>query len=266
MTTPREPHPALPSPLSRRAALVSAATGSAVLLSGCAARAEAKAPAAPTTTAAPPPVPPGVAFAGKHAPLPLPFDPKSLRGISEKLIVSHHDNNYAGAVKNLVRVEEELGRVSKDTPAFVVGALKQSELAYRGSATLHELYFANLGGAGGSATGAIEKVLADAYGGLARWEELFRATGASLGGGAGWVVTAWDLHRDAPYTFWSGNHTQAFTASLPLLVMDMYEHAYQMDHGAAFARYIDAFFANVHWDEVNRRLERARKAAAAMRA
>ena len=114
--------------------------------------------------------------------------------------------------------------------------------------------------------GAIEKVLADAYGALARWEELFRATGASLGGGSGWVVTAWDFHRDVPYTYASGNHSQAFAAGMPLLVMDMYEHAYQMDYGAAAAKYIDAFFANIQWDEVNRRLERARRAAAALRA
>ncbi|WP_394846840.1 hypothetical protein LZC95_05165 [Pendulispora brunnea] len=211
------------------------------------------------------PVPQGIAFAGKHEVKPLPFQPSSLKGLSEKLMVSHHDNNYAGAVKNLNRVEEELSRVTKETPAFVVGGLKQSELTFRNSATLHELYFANLGG-NGRPSGDIEKVLGEAYGSFPRWEELFRATGASLGGGSGWVVTTWDLHRDVPYTFWSGNHTQAFSASATLLVMDMYEHAYQMDYGAAAAKYIDAFFANIHWDEVNRRLERARRAAAALRA
>ncbi|WP_394827873.1 superoxide dismutase [Pendulispora albinea] len=211
------------------------------------------------------PVSPGIAFAGKHQVEPLPFRASALEGLSEKMMVSHHDNNYAGAVKNLNRVEEELSRVTKETPAFVVGGLKQSELTFRNSATLHELYFANLGG-GGRPSGSIEKVLGEAYGSFGRWEELFRTTGASLGGGSGWVVTTWDLHRDAPYTFWSGNHTQAFSASATLLVMDMYEHAYQMDYGAAAAKYIDAFFANIHWDEVNRRLERARRAAAALRA
>ncbi|WP_394836420.1 hypothetical protein LVJ94_05885 [Pendulispora rubella] len=211
------------------------------------------------------PVVPGIAFAGKHEPKPLPFQPSALKGLSEKMMVSHHDNNYAGAVKNLNRVEEELSRVTKETPAFVVGGLKQSELTFRNSATLHELYFANLGG-DGRPSGNIEKVLGEAYGSFGRWEELFRATGASLGGGSGWVVTTWDLHRDVPYTFWSGNHTQAFSASATLLVMDMYEHAYQIDYGAAAAKYIDAFFANIHWDEVNRRLERARRAAAALRA
>ena len=248
---------------SRRAAILAVAAGGAVLLSGCAAHAHAE-PKAATPSSAALPVTSGVAFAGKHSVQPLPFQPTALKGISDKMIVSHHDNNYAGAVKNLNKVEEELSRVNKETPAFVVGGLKQSELIYRNSATLHELYFGNLGGEG-RANGAVERVLGDAYGGFARWEELFRATGASLGGGSGWVVTAWDLHNDVPYTFWSGNHSQAFSAAVPLLVMDMYEHAYQMDYGAAAAKYIDTFFANVQWDEVNRRLERARRASAALR-
>jgi Fe-Mn family superoxide dismutase len=78
-------------------------------------------------------------------------------------------------------------------------------------------------------------------------------------------VVAYDLTSSSVHTFWSGHHTQAHSASVPLLVMDMYEHAYQMDYGAAAAKYIDAFFANVRWEEVNRRLDRAVTAAAAMK-
>src|SRR5436190_18084417 len=75
------------------------------------------------------------AFAGRHPIVPLPFKPDALRGISEKLIVSHHDNNYAGAVKNLNKVEADLASLTKDAPPFVVGGLKQAELQYRNSAT-----------------------------------------------------------------------------------------------------------------------------------
>jgi Fe-Mn family superoxide dismutase len=249
--------------LSRRAALLSVAASGAVLLSGCAAHAQTAKPGAETAPL-PSTTPQGGPGVGKHVVEPLPFHPSSLKGLSEKLIASHHDNNYAGAVKNLNRAEEELSRVTKETPAFVVGGLKQSELVFRNSATLHELYFGNLGG-DGKASGAVEKALSETNSGFARWEELFRATGASLGGGSGWVVTGWDLHRNAPVTFWSGNHSQVLASTIPLLVMDMYEHAYQMDYGAAAAKYIDAFFANVHWDEVNRRFERAKKAAVALR-
>lgn len=259
--------------VSRRTALLSLGAGAASLAAGCTARAQGAPPRAPAGGPAPPRAPatiaspPGTAppvAAGTHAVKPLPFRPDGLRGLSERLIVSHHENNYGGAVKNLNRVEGELARVTKDTPAFVVGGLKQSELVYRNSATLHELYFGNLGG-DGRASGGAQAAIAQAYGGFGRWEELFRSTGASLGGGSGWVVLAYDLHRDGLSTFWSGNHSQVQASSAPLLVMDMYEHAYQIDYGAAAAKYIDAFFVNVQWDEVNRRLERARRAAAALR-
>src|SRR5947209_14003768 len=78
----------------------------------------------------------------------LTFDASKLRGLSWRLIVSHHANNYGGAVKNLNRTEGELARVTKDTPPLLVAALKERELTFANSATLHELYFGNLGGDG----------------------------------------------------------------------------------------------------------------------
>ena len=199
------------------------------------------------------------AFGGAHAVVPLPFNPKSLSGLSERLMVSHHENNYAGAVKNLNRVEQELSRINRETPPFLVAALRDKELTFRNSKNLHEAYFGNLGG-DGRRSGAIETALAQAYETSARWEEHFRATGVGLGGGSGWVVLGFELDTGTLRTTASGNHTQALATSVPLLVMDMYEHAYQMDFGAGAAKYIDAFFANIQWDEVNRRLERAQRA------
>ena len=196
-----------------------------------------------------------------HAVKSLPFNPARLRGLSEKLIVSHHENNYAGAVKNLNRTEEELARVTKDTPPLLVAALKERELTFANSATLHELYFGNLGG-NGKADGAIERAASATYGSFGRWEELFRLTGMGLAGGSGWVVLAWDFQRDQVRSYWSGSHTQACAFGQPLLVLDMYEHAYAIDYGAAAAKYVDAFFENIHWDEVNRRLESAQRRSA----
>ncbi|HXI55965.1 MAG TPA: Fe-Mn family superoxide dismutase [Polyangia bacterium] len=204
------------------------------------------------------------AFAGKHVVAPLTFDPKKLNGISEKMIVSHHDNNYAGAVKNLNKVEENLASVTKDTPGFVVSGLKERELTFTNSAILHQHYFGNLGG-NGKPSGAIEKLLAASYGGMARWEETFRALGNSLGGGSGWAVVDFNFLTGDVRSYWAGNHTQALAFGAPLLVMDMYEHAYAIDYGSAAGKYIDAFFKNVNWDEVNRRLDRAEKAAGALR-
>jgi Fe-Mn family superoxide dismutase len=205
------------------------------------------------------------AYAGKHEVVALPFNPTKLKGLSERMIVSHHDNNYAGAVRNLVKVEGELAAVTKDTPAFVVNGLKERELTFTNSMVLHEHYFGNLGGDGAPSGGVVDEVKS-AYGDWGRWEMEFRQTGAALGGGSGWVILDYNLHAGAIRTYWSGGHAQTSATGLPLLVMDMYEHAYQMDYGAAAAKYVDAFFANVNWDEVNSRLARARAAAASLRA
>src|SRR5882672_9547464 len=184
----------------------------------------------------------GDAFLGRHVPKPLPFDPKKLTGISEKLIVSHHDNNYAGAVKNLNKVEEQLATVTADTPGFVVGGLKERELTFTNSKILHEHYFANLGGDGKPAS-ETQQALAASFGSLARFEELFRATGMSLAGGSGWTILDYGFATGDVRIYWAGNHTQSLAFGAPLLVLDMYEHAYAIDYGAAAAQYVDAFFA-----------------------
>jgi Fe-Mn family superoxide dismutase len=204
------------------------------------------------------------ALSGDHTVKPLPFKPASLNGLSERLISSHHEKNYGGAVKNLNRVEQELGKITADTPPFVVAALRDKELTFRNSKTLHEAYFANLGG-DGKRSGAIDAAIGEAYGAAATWEAQFRATAMGLGGGSGWVLLAYELETGGLRTFGSGGHTQTLASAYPLLVLDMYEHAYQMDFGAEHARYIDAFFANAQWDEVNRRLERAKGAAVTLR-
>jgi Fe-Mn family superoxide dismutase len=181
------------------------------------------------------------------------------------MIVSHHNNNYAGAVKNLNRAEQELARINADTAPFIVAGLRQSELTFRNSKNLHEAYFGNLGG-NGKRSGSIDKAVSAAYGTSARWEEHFRTTATGPGGGSGWVILALELDTGTLRTCWSGNHTQLLGTSFPLLVLDMYEHAYQMDYGAAAAKYIDAFFVNIRWDEVNRRYERGLAASRALRA
>lgn len=92
------------------------------------------------------------AFSGQHSPKPLPFDPAKLKGISEKLIRSHWENNYSGAVKALNAVEQRLASMltEKDLPPYIYGDVKREELVRTGSVVLHENYFANLGGDGKS--------------------------------------------------------------------------------------------------------------------
>jgi superoxide dismutase, Fe-Mn family len=181
-----------PSQLSRRQALSSITLGAGAFSAACGPAAllpaAAAAGAAPATTASSALPASGTAqIVGNHQVLPLSFAPGKLRGISEQLIVSHHDNNYAGAVKNLNRVEQELARTTADTAPFMVAALRERELNFHNSKTLHEAYFANLGG-DGHCGGSIELALAAAHGSAAAWETAFRATAGGLAGGSGWVL------------------------------------------------------------------------------
>ena len=84
--------------------------------------------------------------------------------------------------------------------------------------------------------------------------------GAGLGGGSGWVTLGYNLHSSLLENYWQWDHMHAPCATLPILVMDMYEHSYQMDYGAAAPAYVDAFFRNIHWETVVERLDRACKA------
>lgn len=77
-------------------------------------------------------------------------------------------------------------------------------------------------------------------------------------------MLAFDLYRNSLTTYGSGGHPQNLAPTVPVLVLDMYEHAFQMDYGAAAASYIDAFFTNVNYDVVAHRLAAARKAGAAL--
>lgn len=192
----------------------------------------------------------------EHVPKPLPFSPSGLRGLSEKLVRSHHENNYTGAVEKLNDVRRRLVEATDDTPGFVLHGLAQSELTFKHSAVLHEAYFGNL--APGGSTGSVaSKLFAESFGGAAAWESRFRALANSLAGGSGWAIVAYDLHERGPRMYTAADHTQGMSSGIPLLVLDMYEHAYHMDYGAEAGRYIDAFFENVSWEEVDRRTELA---------
>lgn len=203
--------------------------------------------------------------AGNHKIQPLPFQPTKLKNISAAMISSHHTNNYAGAIKNLNKVELELAKVNKDTPGFQVVGLRERELTYTNSMILHEAYFGNLGG-DGKLSGAIDKRLAAQFGSTARWEELFRASALSLGGGSGWVILDFNYASGDLRIYGTSGHSQSVAFGQPLLVLDMFEHAYAIDYGAAHAKYIDAFFQNIAWNEVDRRLARGDAAMQALRA
>lgn len=195
------------------------------------------------------------AFTYQRVPAPLPFDAKSLKGISEKLIQSHWENNYSGAVKalNAVRVRFTQALNDAELPPYLYNELKREHLVRTGSVVLHEAYFANLGG-NGKADAATRTTLASTFGTFDAWETEFRKIGLGLGGGSGWVVLGYNEHLEILENYWLADHATHPPATTPILVMDMYEHAYQMDYGAAAVKYVDAFFANIQWDAVAQRL------------
>ena len=198
------------------------------------------------------------AFQSSTALKPLAFDAGKLDGLSERLIRSHWENNYGGSVRALSATKKHIAEAlaSKDTPAFIYNELKREHLLRTGSVVLHEFYFGNLGGDG--LAGAVERTaIANAFGSFDVWETEFRRIGAGLGGGSGWVVLGFNTHTRQLENYWLGDHAHGAAATLPILVMDMYEHSYQMDYGAAAARYIDAFFRNIQWDVVAARIEAA---------
>jgi len=197
------------------------------------------------------------AYRGEHAVKPLPFDPAKLKGLSEKLLTSHHQNNYAGAVKRLNLIQQQLGSLPADAAPYQVGSLKREELLATNSMLLHDLYFANLAG-NGRPDGTAAALLKAHYGSLETWEHDFRQTALSLGGGSGWVVVAYDPASQSLHNWWAWDHSNRVAAGEPVLVLDLYEHAYAMDYGAATKGYLDAFLQNLSWDEVNRRVERLR--------
>ena len=209
---------------------------------------------------------PAPAFRGTRQPKSLPFDPAKLKGLSEKLVRSHHENNYTGAVNALNVVEQRLDLLMRDknVPPFVYGPLKREELHRTGSVVLHEHYFANLGGDGKPAGGVLEAIK-QSFGSAERWEAEFRRTAASIAGGSGWTMLSYNLHTGELHNYWAWDHMHNAPTGLPLLVLDMYEHAFHMDYGAAAARYLDAFMQNVQWEEVDRRYAATQRAASVLR-
>lgn len=187
----------------------------------------------------------------------LPFVPSTLGWLSEKLIVSHHDNNYVGAVKRLALIRNDLAGLDfAATPGFRLNGLKREELIAWNSMILHELYFAGLG-APSRPGAALSQAIERDFGSQARWAQEFAAMGKALGGGSGWVLLTWS-HRDQRLVNqWAADHLMAMAGATPILALDMYEHAYALDFGARAADYVDGFMRSIAWANADRLFARA---------
>jgi Fe-Mn family superoxide dismutase len=210
---------------------------------------------AAAATAAPAPAQP--AGAGAFTPQPLPFDPKAVPGLSEKLLVSHHDNNYVGAVKRLGAIRADFGKLDPaSAPGFAVNGLKREELMAWNSMILHEVYFAGLT-PGAAPSPPLAQALERDFGSHDRWAAEFAGMGKALGGGSGWVLLTYSPRDRRLVNAWASDHTQTLAGGTPILALDMYEHAYAMDYGANAGAYVDAFMKAFSWRHANEAFRRA---------
>src|SRR5207249_7403927 len=165
----------------------------------------------------------------------------------------------------------ELAALDAETPPYRLGGLKREELSLMGSVALHELYFGNLGGfrRAGPNSGlgrpdwhevpdALAAEIAADFGSASAWRREFVGTAQSLAGGSGWVVLTYSRRQKRFWNQIAMDHTQAAVDAAPVLVLDMYEHAYHMDFGANATAYIDTFVRNIEWAAVIHRMDAVR--------
>ena len=191
---------------------------------------------------------------------PIHCRPWLLNGLSLKLIESHYENNYGGALRRLNAISEKLEALDfAKAPGYVVNSLKREELIALNSTLLHELYFASLGFGDGKPGAAMAEALARDFQSVDRWRDEFVAMGNGLAGGSGWVLLVYVPRDRRLVNQYASDHGQAIAGGIPILALDMYEHAYHIDFGANAKAYVDTFMRNIDWKAVEARHEDASK-------
>ena len=184
----------------------------------------------------------------------LSCDPARIKGMSERLIISHYENNYGGAVKRLNFIDERLAELDyANSPGFLINGLKREQLTAMNSMILHELFFDGLGGESEPSV-ALREALARDFGSYERWRAEFMAMGKALGGGSGWVLLTWSPREGKLVNQWASDHCHALAGGTPFLALDMYEHSYHIDFGAKAATYVDTYMAAIRWENAERLL------------
>ncbi|MBI5229378.1 superoxide dismutase [Candidatus Micrarchaeota archaeon] len=185
-----------------------------------------------------------------------PLKYKSLPGLSERQLAEHHDVLYTGYVKKTDEIREKTKGVDLETANATYSDLRELKLeetfALNG-VKLHEGYFDALGG-NGVPNGEILELIKQDFGSFDAWKAEFEALGLCA---RGWVILAYDWDEGKLRNFVCDVHNQGGVwGCSPILVLDMYEHAYFMDYGAAKKKYIEAFFKNIDWGNANDQIKR----------
>ncbi len=181
---------------------------------------------------------------------PLPFN-KQLIGISEKAIQIHHDKLYTGYVNKRNEIEEKLqtvDRASANATYSDYGELKREESFAANGVVLHEYYFSVLGGEGQPSGDLIAAIEAN-FGSYDKWLEDFKAAGMVA---RGWVVLAYDFNTGKLHNYLCDAHNHGgIWGAMPIVVLDMYEHAYFIDYGSDRKTYIEDYMKNLNWEKAN---------------
>lgn len=189
----------------------------------------------------------------KVTPKPLVVSPDKVKGLSGDLLRTHHDTVYAEEVKKLNAIGEALSKIDfADVTPEKFGALKRDEQAAQNSTVLHEIYFDGLAEAPTQPAGLLAQALSRDFGSLDRWKAEFGLIGKSLASGSGWVILAYAPRDKRLFNHRGENDSMSPTGGVPLLAMDMYEHAYAADYGTDVAKYIEAFVQAIKWTNVER--------------
>ena len=188
--------------------------------------------------------------------------PWTLNGISPRLIESHYENNYGAALNRLNVLSEEIEQLDLGkTSDQALVRLKRDEAAALNSTLLHELYFASLGGDGRALPDAVASAIAKDFGSVDRWRQEFVGIANGLAGGSGRVLLTYVPRDGRLINQIASDHDQSIAGGVPILALDMYEHAYHLEFGANASAYVAAFMRNIDWSAVKLRYEDAIKVA-----
>jgi superoxide dismutase, Fe-Mn family len=187
---------------------------------------------------------------------PLPVRPWTLNGISPRLIESHYELNYGGAVARLNAVQRQLAALDRGKAAAdAVLRLKREEAEALNATLLHEIYFASLGGDGRAVPPKMAAALARDFGAVNRWRDEFIGLAEALAAArsAGWALLSVVPRDGRLVNHVAADDGQALAGGIPVLALDLYEHAYHLDFGANAVAYVAAFMRNIAWTEVEAR-------------
>jgi len=181
----------------------------------------------------------------------LPF--QELKGISQKNIDIHWGKLYQGYAKKWQEIQEKLRGVDKSLSNATFSDLRElkvEETFAANAVILHEAYFDVLGGDGIARREIVEGIKKD-FGSFEVWQEEFKALGLAS---RGWVILTYDFNEGILRNYIADAHNlYGVWGTAPVLVLDMYEHAYFIDFGSDKKSYIEAFFQNLNWEAINKK-------------